>query len=141
MAHRMMKYRLAADGTVPTFLCLHPEGVGGVFVVADPSTPSPRDMVMVGISETDDIGDAEAVATKADLLAYLTTVGANWTQPDPAQPGNPKLLFLLTHRLQLTGHGVVWTHLTQADHELGRCSQGGNTHHCGVPCLALGAGQ
>lgn len=88
MAHRMMKYRLAADGTVPAFLCLHPEGVGGVFVVADPSTPSPRDMVMVGISETDDIGDAEAVATKADLLAYLTTVGENWTQPDPAQPGN-----------------------------------------------------
>ena len=33
MAHRMMKYRLAADGTVPTFLCLHPESVGGVFVV------------------------------------------------------------------------------------------------------------
>ena len=88
MAHRMMKYRLTAEGTVPTFLCLHPEGVGGVFVVGDPSTPSPRDMVMVGISETDDIGDAEAIETKADLLAYLTTVGANWTQPDPAQPGN-----------------------------------------------------
>ena len=88
MAHRMMKYRLTAEGTVPTFLCLHPEGVGGVFVVGDPNTPSPRDMVMVGISETDDIGDAEAIETKADLLAYLTTVGANWTQPDPAQPGN-----------------------------------------------------
>ena len=90
MAHRMMKYRLAADGTVPTFLCLHAEGVGGVYVVADPSTPSPRDMVMVGISETDDIGDAEAIATKADLLAYLTTVGANWTQFDPTQPNNPE---------------------------------------------------
>ena len=88
MAHRMMKYRLAADGTVPTFLCLHPEGVGGVFAVSDPGTPSPQDMVMVGISETDDIGDAEAIATKADLLAYLTTVGANWTQPDPVQPSN-----------------------------------------------------
>ncbi len=83
MAHHMMKYRLTADGTVPTFLCLHFEGVGGVFAVSDPATPSPRDMVMVGISETDDIGDAEAVATKADLLAYLTTVGANWTQKDP----------------------------------------------------------
>ena len=88
MAHRMMKYRLTAEGTVPTFLCLHPEGVGGVFVVGDPATPSPRDMVMIGISETDDIGDAEAIPTKSDLLAYLTTVGANWTQPDPAQPGN-----------------------------------------------------
>lgn len=88
MAHRMMKYRLAADGTIPTFLCLHPEGVGGVFVVADPSTPSPRDMVMVGISENDDIGDAEPIATKSDLLTYLTTVGANWTQPDLEQPNN-----------------------------------------------------
>ena len=89
MAHHCIKYRLAADGTVPTFLCLHPEGVGGVFVVADPATPSPRDMVMVGLSEGDDVGDAEIVPTKADLLAYLTTVGAGWTQPDPANPGDP----------------------------------------------------
>ena len=90
MAHHCIKYRLAADGTVPSFLCLHPEGVGGVFVVADPATPSPRDMVMVGISEGDDVGDAEIVPTKADLLAYLTAVGAGWTQPDPAQPSNPE---------------------------------------------------
>ena len=89
MAHHCIKYRLAADGTVPSFLCLHPEGVGGVFVVADPATPSPRDMVMVGLSENDDVGDAEIIPTKADLLAYLTTVGAGWTQPDPANPGNP----------------------------------------------------
>ena len=89
MAHHCIKYRLAADGTVPSFLCLHPEGVGGVFVVADPSTPSPRDMVMIGLSEGDDVGDAEIVPTKADLLAYLTTVGAGWTQPDPANPGDP----------------------------------------------------
>jgi len=37
-----------------------------------------------------DIGDAEAIATKAELLAYLTTVGAGWTQPDPTQPNNPE---------------------------------------------------
>jgi len=92
MAHHMMKYRLAADGTIPTFLCLHPEGVGGAFGVGDPSTPSPRDMVFIGISETDDVGDAEAIATKADLLAYLTTVSANWTQSDPSNPGgNPEV--------------------------------------------------
>lgn len=89
MAHHCIKYRLAADGTIPSFLCLHPEGVGGVFVVADPSTPSPRDMVMIGLSEGDDVGDAEIIPTKADLLAYLTTVGAGWTQPDPANPGDP----------------------------------------------------
>ena len=89
MAHHCIKYRLAADGTIPSFLCLHPEGVGGVFVVADPATPSPRDMVMIGLSEGDDVGDAEIIPTKADLLAYLTTVGAGWTQPDPANPGDP----------------------------------------------------
>lgn len=88
MAHHCIKYRLNADGTVPSFLCLHPEGVGGVFVVADPSTPSPRDMVMIGLSEDDNTGDAEVIATQADLQAYLANVGANWTQPDPANPGD-----------------------------------------------------
>jgi hypothetical protein len=41
-------------------------------------------MVMIGLTENDDTGDAEVIATQADLLAYLTTIGANWTQPDPA---------------------------------------------------------
>ena len=90
MAHHCIKYRLTAEGTVPSFLCLHPEGVGGVFVVADPATPSPRDMVMIGLSDTDDTGDAEVIASQADLQAYLAAVGTNWTLPDPAQPGNPE---------------------------------------------------
>lgn len=88
MAHHCIKYRLAADGTVPSFLCLHPEGVGGVFVVTDPATPSPRDMVMIGLSENDDTGDAEVIPTQADLQEYLSVVGADWKQADPAQPGN-----------------------------------------------------
>jgi hypothetical protein len=88
MAHHCIKYRLAADGTVPTFLCLHPEGVGGVFVVGDPSTPSPRDMVMIGLSEDDNIGDAEIIATQADLQAYLASVGAGWTEPDLSNPND-----------------------------------------------------
>ena len=88
MAHHCIKYRLNADGTIPSFLCLHPEGVGGVFVVGDPSTPSPRDMVMVGLSEDDNTGDAEVIASQAALQTYLANVGANWTQPDPANPGD-----------------------------------------------------
>jgi hypothetical protein len=90
MAHHCIKYRLTAEGTVPSFLCLHPEGVGGVFVVGDPATPSPRDMVMIGLTENDDTGDAEVIASQADLQAYLTAVGSGWTLPDPAQPGNPE---------------------------------------------------
>lgn len=86
MAHHCIKYRLNPDGTVPSFLCLHPEGVGGVFVVGDPNTPSPRDMVMIGLSENDDTGDAEVIATQAELEAYLTAVGSGWTKLDPANP-------------------------------------------------------
>ena len=89
MAHHCIKYRLANDGTVPSFLCLHPEGVGGVFVVGDPSTPSPRDMVMIGLSENDNTGDAEVIATQSDLQAYLTSVGSGWTEKDPAYPDDP----------------------------------------------------
>ena len=86
MAHHCIKYRLTAQGEVPVFLCLHPDGVGGVFVVDDPATPSPRDMVMIGLSENDDVGDAEVIPTQADLEAYLASVGADWTVPDPANP-------------------------------------------------------
>jgi hypothetical protein len=89
MAHQCIKYRLTAEGTIPDFLCLHPEGVGGVFVVADPATPSPRDNVMIGLTENGfDVGDFEVIPTKADLQAYLTEVGADWTQPDPTNPDN-----------------------------------------------------
>jgi hypothetical protein len=47
-------------------------------------------MVMIGLTENDDTGDAEVIPSQADLQAYLAAVGANWTQPDPAQPGNPE---------------------------------------------------
>lgn len=86
MAHLCIKYRLTSEGTVPSFLCLHPEGVGGVFVVGDPTTPAPRDMVMVGLSETGDIGDAELVPTYDDLLNYLISISSGWMEPDPNNP-------------------------------------------------------
>lgn len=89
MNHRCIRYRLAHDGQVPYFLCLHPEGVGGRYAVADPSTPSPRDTVMIGISENEDTGDAEVIPTQADLEAYLRSVGTGWGMPDPARPGDP----------------------------------------------------
>lgn len=89
MAHQMMKYRLTAEGTIPDFLYLGEDGVGGVYGVADPSTPWPRDLVQIGITNDGATGDFEVISTKADLLAYLTTVGADWTQLDPAQPNNP----------------------------------------------------
>lgn len=92
MAHHCIKYRLNADGTIPSFLCLHPEGVGGMFVVGDPSTPSPRDMVMIGLSENDDTGDAELVPTKQALQDYLEFVGAYWMERDFSNPDDPEAL-------------------------------------------------
>jgi hypothetical protein len=89
MARNVIKYRLTAEGTVPSFLYLGEDGVGGVYGVADPSTPSPRDLVMIGITNDGATGDFEVVSTKDDLQSYLTTVGANWTQPDPANSNDP----------------------------------------------------
>lgn len=86
MAYQCIKYRLTAKGTIPDFLYLGEDGVGGVYVVADPSTPSPRDNVMIGICKNGATGDFEVVPTQADLQSYLETVGANWTQPDPNDP-------------------------------------------------------
>jgi hypothetical protein len=87
MARQMMKYRLTAEGTIPDFLYLGQDGVGGVYGVAD-DQPWPRNLVQVGITNDGATGDFEVIPTKADLLAYLTIVGAGWTQPDPTQPGD-----------------------------------------------------
>jgi len=89
MTHKCIKYRLTAEGTIPTFLCFHEGSVGGAYAVEDLSTPSPRDWVLIGISENDEIGDAEHVATKADLQTYLTAVGADWTTPGETPDADP----------------------------------------------------
>jgi len=85
MAYQVAKYRLTSEGTVPDFLYLGEDGVGGVYGVADPETASPRDMVMIGIMNDGATGDFEAIASKADLQSYLTTVGADWTTPAPTE--------------------------------------------------------
>lgn len=89
MARNVMKYRLTAEGTIPEFLYLGEDGVGGVYGVHD-DQPWPRDLVQIGITNDNATGDFEVIATKEDLQAYLTAVGSGWTQPDPAQPGNPQ---------------------------------------------------
>lgn len=89
MPYQMTKYRLTAEGTVPEFLYLGDDGVGGVYGVND-STPWPRDLVQVGIVKPDATGDFEVIPTKADLQAYLTSISADWTQPDPTDSTNPE---------------------------------------------------
>ena len=85
MAHQVVKYRLTAEGTIPDFLYLGEDGVGGMYVVADPETQSPRDNVMIGITNDGATGDFEVISTQADLQTYLADVGADWTQRAPTE--------------------------------------------------------
>lgn len=88
--HNCIKYRLNPDGTVPSFLCLHPEGVGGAYGVASPGTTQHDDTVFVGLQEPDTSGSFEIVPTQSDLESYLAVVGANWTElVDPNYPDGP----------------------------------------------------
>ena len=88
MPRNLIKYRLTVEGEIPDFLYLGDDGVNGVFGVVDPNTPWPRNLVQIGITNDGAIGDFEVIPTKAELLLYLTTVGANWETPDSHDFGN-----------------------------------------------------
>lgn len=96
MAHQVIKYRLTAEGTIPEFLCLEDDSVGGVYGTyptgAD-AQPSPRDLVQVGISCDGATGDFEVIASQADLETYLTSISSDWHDyPNPTEedPGATK---------------------------------------------------
>ena len=84
MAYKVVKYRLTAEGTIPTFLKFGvSQGTGGMFPVKD-STASPRDHVMIGIADDGaDISSSEGEITSKDALTtYLTNAsdGNGWKQ-------------------------------------------------------------
>ena len=109
MAYKVVKYRLTAEGTIPTFLKFGvPQGTGGMYPVKD-STASPRDYVMIGISDDGaDISSSEGEITSKDALTtYLTSVsdGKGWTQI--AADGETKEAFVpATHAT------IIWNDLT-----------------------------
>ena len=75
MAHKLVKYRLNSDGTVPTFLKFKVEqATTGLFPVFDSGTASPQDYVLLGISDDGaDISSALGeIESKTDLTTYLT---------------------------------------------------------------------
>jgi hypothetical protein len=89
--HDCIKYRLNPDGSVPAFLCLDPNGVGGAFGVASPGTTRHDDTVFVGLANPGATGDFEVVPTQQALQDYLAAVGAGWmVQDDPADPNSAK---------------------------------------------------
>ena len=74
MAYKVIKYRLTAEGTIPTFLKFGvSQGTGGMYPVKD-STASPRDHIMIGIADDGaDISSSEGEITSKDALTtYLT---------------------------------------------------------------------
>ena len=84
MAYKVVKYRLTAEGTIPPFLKFGvSQGTGGMFPVKD-STASPRDYVMIGISDDGaDISSSEGeITSKDNLTTYLTSIssGNGWKQ-------------------------------------------------------------
>ena len=77
MAYKVVKYRLTSAGTIPTWLKFGvSQSTGGMYPVADASTASPQDWIMLGISDDGaDISDAIAeITSKDDLTTYLTSV-------------------------------------------------------------------
>ena len=90
MAHKVVKYRLDADGTIPAWLKFGvPQSTGGMYAVADSGTASPQDWIMIGISaDGADTSDAiEEVTSKANLQTYLAAQASanSWTDPAPTE--------------------------------------------------------
>jgi hypothetical protein len=87
MAYKVVKYRLEADGTIPTWLKFGvPQGTGGMYPVPDADTASPQDWIMVGIADdgADISGAIAEISSKSDLQTYLTnSANANgWKDQD-----------------------------------------------------------
>ena len=108
MAYKVVKYRLTAEGTIPTFLKFGvPQLTGGMFPVKD-STASPRDHVMLGITDdgADISGSEGEIASKDDLITYLTNAssGKGWKQI--ASDGSEEDFVPATHATK------IWNDLT-----------------------------
>ena len=62
-------------------------GTGGMYPVADASTASPQDWIMLGIADdgADISGAIAEITSKADLQTYLTNMASanSWTDVDP----------------------------------------------------------
>ena len=108
MAHKVVKYRLTAEGTIPTFLQFGvPQGTGGMYPFKD-STASPRDHLMLGIADdgADISGSEGEIVSKDDLITYLTNAsnGNGWKQL--AADGTEEDFVPATHAT------IIWNDLT-----------------------------
>ena len=91
MAHKVVKYRLESDGTIPTWLKFGvSQSTGGMYAVADSGTASPQDWIMIGISDdgADISGAVEEVTSKANLQTYLAAQASAGSWKDLDAEGN-----------------------------------------------------
>ena len=91
MAHKVVKYRLESDGTIPTWLKFGvSQSTCGMCPVADSGTASPQDWIMIGISDdgADISGAVEEVTSKANLQTYLTAQASANSWKDLDAEGN-----------------------------------------------------
>jgi len=98
MAYKVVKYRLEADGTIPTWLKFGvSQSTTGMYPVADPDTASPQDWIMIGITDdgADISGAIVEIESKDDLITYLTSVSVvdgtqTWKADELDSDGNEK---------------------------------------------------
>jgi hypothetical protein len=86
MAYKAVKYKLNSNGTIPSFLYKGNDGSNGNWPNKIAGVPGPQDMWLVGIADngaTIPAGQAEEIASQADLVTYLNTYTSDWKQPDP----------------------------------------------------------
>ena len=91
MAHKVVKYRLESDGTIPTWLKFGvSQSTGGMYAVVDSGTASPRDMIMIGISDdgADISGAIEEITSQSDLQTYLAAQASAGGWKDLDAEGN-----------------------------------------------------
>lgn len=77
MAHKLVKYRLESDGTIPTWLKFNvEETTHGMFPVFDSDTPSPQDWIGIGMTKENVFTHKaiEEITSKEDLTTYLNHI-------------------------------------------------------------------
>ena len=122
MAHKVVKYRLESDGTIPTWLKFGvSQSTGGMYPVADSGTASPQDWIMIGISDdgADISGAIEEVTSQSDLQTYLAAQASanNWTDPAPTDE-DPDA----TTAFDAAAHAKrVWDDLTALNSQDAKC--------------------
>lgn len=72
MTYQCIKYRLTAEGQIPTFLYTVGDTPSGCYPYQDNLEQSPRDILLVGIT-AESSGDFEVVSTSSDLESYLSS--------------------------------------------------------------------